>query len=88
MANGRKVGDWQHRDHETANTILKDPNAKKWYEQTFWIVFFLVVFWPAGLFMMWRSDWHVAVKVVVTIVLAGVIFMWWSMTQAAMSASA
>ncbi len=49
MGNGRKTGDWQHRDHESANTIVRDPHAKKWHQQTFWIVFFLVVFWPVGI---------------------------------------
>ena len=85
MANGRKTGDWQHRDHESANTILRDPHAKKWHQQTFWIVFFLIVFWPVGIFLAWRSDWPTAVKIIVSVVLAGVIFVWWNMTQAALT---
>lgn len=81
----RRAGDWTHksqRTYETANTIVKDPNAKKWYQDTFWIIFFLVIFWPVGIVLMWRSSWHVAVKVIVTIVLAFMVFFAFSMSMA------
>lgn len=90
VSGGRRAGDWTHkaqRSHDQANRIVKDPNAKKWYEDSFWIIFLLVVFWPVGLVLMWRSDWHVAVKAVVTVVLAVVVvisFSLWSAVQATM----
>lgn len=90
-SNGRRAGDWTHkgqRTHDQANTIVKGPGAKKWYEDNFWIIFLLVVFWPVGLVLMWRSNWHVAVKVVVTVVLAVMVvfsFSAWSAVQAAMA---
>ena len=80
---GRRAGDWTHkgqRTHEKANTIVKGPGAQRWYEDNF--------FWPVGLVLMWRSDWHVAVKVVVSVVLAGVVllsFSMWSAVQASMA---
>ncbi len=45
--NGRSYGDWtrrgQGRTSEHANDIVTTGDEKKWYEQTFWIIFFLVV---------------------------------------------
>ena len=73
--NGNSYGDWTHRGQgrtrENANDIVTTGDEKKWYDQTFWIIFFLVVLWPVGLVLMWRGacTWHVAVKIVVTIVL-------------------
>ncbi|MCI9129438.1 MAG: holotricin-3 [Eggerthellaceae bacterium] len=58
------------RTKEAANDLHEDPNAKKWYQQTFWIVVLLLLFWPVGVVLMWRSDWHVAVKVIVSLVVA------------------
>ena len=76
--NGRSYGDWTHRGQgrtrEQANEIVTTDDEKKWYEQTFWIIFFLVLFWPVGLVLMWRSDWHVAVKIAVTVVLAVMVY--------------
>ena len=80
MATERRPGDWQHRSHKQANTILRDPDAKKWYEDTFWIIFFLVIFWPVGLFLMWRPQvtWSTVVKVIVTLILGCLIaYMWY-----------
>lgn len=90
--NGRSYGDWSHRGQgrtrENANDIVTDDDEKKWYDQTFWIIFFLVVLWPVGLVLMWRSacTWHVAVKVVVTIVLIGVVILSYQMSQAVLAA--
>ena len=57
--NGRSYGDWtrrgQGRTSEHANDIVTTGDEKKWYDQTFWIVFFLIVLWPVGLVMMWRG---------------------------------
>ncbi|MCI8452917.1 MAG: holotricin-3 [Eggerthellaceae bacterium] len=95
MANdssGRRAGDWTHkaqRSREQANAIVKEPGGKRWYEDNFWIIFLLVVFWPVGLVLMWRSGWPVAAKVVVSIVivaLAVVSFSLWSAVQASMGA--
>lgn len=85
MADQHRPGDWMHRNgrsHEASNDIVKDPNAKKWYDDIFWIVFFLVLFWPVGLVLMWRSRWNAAVKIIVTAVIAVAVFFAASMYQA------
>ena len=90
--NGRSYGDWtrrgQGRTSEHANEIVTTDDEKKWYEQTFWIIFFLVIFWPVGLVLMWRGSctWHTAVKVIVTIVLLGVVVLSYQMSQAVLAA--
>ena len=62
--NGNSYGDWTHRGQgrtrENANDIVTTGDEKKWYDQTFWIVFFLVVLWPVGLVLMWRGACTVA----------------------------
>ena len=73
---GRKPGDWQRREQRAAaSDLASSSDEKRWYDQTFWIVFFLIVFCPVGLVLMWRTSWNVAVKVVVTLfVVAAVCF--------------
>lgn len=72
----RRPGDWQRRDQrKDANDLVTDPGAKPWYRQTFWIVVLLLVFWPVGVVLCWKSDWHVAVKVVATVVVLFLTFM-------------
>ena len=48
--NGNSYGDWTHRGQgrtrDAANSIVTTGDEKKWYDQTFWIIFFLVVLWP------------------------------------------
>lgn len=78
----RRTGDWQNRSHEEANTIIGAPNPKKWYQQTFWIIGFLLVFWPVGIVLCWKSDWHVAFKILATILVAVAVFFAWNMSQA------
>lgn len=90
--NGNSYGDWTHRGQgrtrENANDIITEDDEKKWYDQAFWIIFFLVVLWPVGLVLMWRRacTWHVAVKVVVTIVLLFMAMLSYQMSQAVLAA--
>ena len=66
-----RPGDWQHKaQREDANDLMRDPNEKKWHKQTFWIVFFLLIFWPVGIVLCWKSDWHIAIKIIATIYVA------------------
>ncbi|TJW09895.1 holotricin-3 [Parvibacter caecicola] len=74
--NGRSYGDWTHRDQRTreeANRIVKDPNEKKWYDQNFYIIMFLLLFWPVGIVLCWRSSWPLAAKIVVSILLVAMV---------------
>ncbi len=51
--------------------MVEGSMDKKWYEQTWVIVLFLIFFWPVGLFLMWRfADWKKAVKTIVTVVIS------------------
>lgn len=49
---------------------MKTQNSikKKWYQQTGWIVFLLIVFFPVGLFLMWKyTNWNKWLKVGITL---------------------
>ncbi|MUV36855.1 hypothetical protein JNUCC1_00659 [Lentibacillus sp. JNUCC-1] len=53
---------------------LEDHTQKKWYEKTWAIVLLLILFWPIGLFLVWRfSDWTKATKTTVTIITSGLV---------------
>lgn len=85
MADERRPGDWQRKDlRVNANDLEEDPNPKKWYEQTFWIVFFLLVFWPVGIVIAWRSDWHIVAKIAATLFV--IVAVWFSVTASQMVA--
>lgn len=44
---------------------------EKWYQKTIWIVILLIVFFPVGLFLMWKySDWGKWMKIGLTVFLA------------------
>lgn len=78
----RRAGDWQRRDlRRNANDITRDPNEKKWYDQTFWIVFFLIVFCPVGLVLMWRTHWNIVLKIAITLFLIVAVYFNYTMIQ-------
>lgn len=79
----RRAGDWQRRDlREDANDLIGEPNAKVWHRQTLWIVFFLLIFWPVGIVLCWKSDWHIVAKIVATAFIAFVVYFSVIMSQA------
>lgn len=44
---------------------------KKWYEKSGWIIFWLIVFFPVGLFLMWKySDWKKIIKLIISVFFA------------------
>lgn len=43
---------------------------KKWYEKTWLIILLLIIFFPVGLFLMWRSNWNKIAKISVSIFFA------------------
>lgn len=53
---------------------LKDavPLQTKWYEKTWLVILALIIFWPVGLFLMWKYKprWNLAVKIIITVILA------------------
>lgn len=49
--------------------------GKKWYQKTGWILFFLIIFFPIGLFLMWKySNWNKIIKLILSF-LFGITFM-------------
>ena len=84
MGDSRRVGDWQNRSHDEANSLV-GQNPKKWYDQTFWIVVLLLAFWPVGIVLVWRSYWHVAAKVAASVFVAFCVYVVWNMNQAVMA---
>ena len=72
----RRAGDWQKRDlRKNANDLIEEPNQKAWCKQTFWIVFFLIVF-------CWRSSWHIVAKVLASVAVAFMVYFSVTMYQA------
>lgn len=64
-------------EKERASSGRPINTSKKWYEKTWVIILFLLIFWPVGLFLMWRfADWSKTAKVVVTIIIAGSVILW------------
>ena len=79
----RRPGDWQRRDlRQDANDLMEEPNQKKWYNQTFWVIFFLVIFWPVGIVLAWRSDWHIAAKIAASVFVVVAVYFSYNMSLA------
>lgn len=79
----RRAGDWQRRDlRQNADDLIEEPDAKPWHRQTFWIVFFLVIFWPVGIVLCWRSDWHIVAKILCSVAVAFMVYFSVTMYQA------
>lgn len=48
---------------------------KRWYQKTIWIILWLIVFFPVGIFLMWRyANWKKPVKIVISAVFAFFIY--------------
>ena len=67
--NGKKNGAMTNNYYTSSgNNNKKDPN-KKWYTKTRWIIFFLIIFPPIGIFLMWnykKDSWSKNRKIVLT----------------------
>lgn len=46
----------------------------KWYQKTWVVILFLIIFWPVGLFFMWKSNWNKIAKIVITVFIAMIVF--------------
>lgn len=50
------------------NVPGNNGDGKKWYQKTGWIIALLILFFPVGLFLMWKyTDWKKPVKWIVTV---------------------
>lgn len=44
---------------------------KKWYQKTGWIIALLILFFPIGLFLMWKyANWNKIIKIIITVLFA------------------
>lgn len=45
------------------------PVKPKWYTKTWVVILLLILFWPIGLFLMWRykKDWDKVLKIIITV---------------------
>jgi hypothetical protein len=49
------------------NSAKRKVKDKKWYQRDLWIIIFLVVFWPLGVYWMWRhAQWKTYAKIIVS----------------------
>ncbi|MEG0322839.1 MAG: holotricin-3 [Raoultibacter sp.] len=81
----RRAGDWQRKSQrEDANDLMRDPNEKPWYRQVFWIIFFLLIFWPVGIVLCWQSNWHIALKILASVFVVLSVFISYNMWQVAL----
>lgn len=82
----RRPGDWVHKtQRKDANIIVGKDYSKKWYQDTFWIIVLLVLFWPVGIVLCWRSSWPLWAKILATVLIAFFVYFAVSMQQAVMS---
>lgn len=44
--------------------------TKKLSQKTWFIILWLIVFFPVGLFLMWKSSWNRIIKIVLTVIIA------------------
>lgn len=53
-----------------------DKNQNPWFKQTGWVIAILILFWPAGIFLMWKyTKWPMWVKIVVSTIEAICLFL-------------
>ncbi len=87
----RRPGDWLHRDlrsRESVNRIVKTEKerTRRWYQDTFWVIFFLFFFWPVGMYLMWKyTKWPIPVKAIVTIAIAILVVIMFNVNMAVQS---
>lgn len=64
---GEKVSKKNTPDNRNKSGKERKRN-KKWYEKSGWVVFWLIVFFPLGLFLMWKySNWNKIIKIIVSL---------------------
>lgn len=53
------------------------PAPKKWYQSTWFIILMLFLFWPVGMYLMWKhADWGKAAKIIVTVAISVIVVLY------------
>lgn len=56
---------------ERENEMFKNKTEKKWYQKNIWIIVLLILFFPLGLFLMWKyANWKKFIKIIVSVFFA------------------
>ena len=56
------------------NENFEKEQPKKWYQKTWGIILLLLIFFPAGLYFLWKSDFSKKSKLVLTGIIAILVF--------------
>ena len=55
----------------TENKENKNMNNKKWYQTSWGIILMLIMFFPAGIFLMWKyANWNKIIKIIISVIFA------------------
>ena len=56
------------KGNATRNTVAQPMQEKiSWYKKTGWIITLLILFWPAGIYLMWKhANWKKSIKMIIT----------------------
>ena len=55
------------KDTTSNDSVKRKAKDKKWYQKSHWIIIFLIIFWPLGVYFMWRyANWKLPVRVVIS----------------------
>lgn len=58
---------WNKVKKPLKETKMENDNREKWYQKKWGIIFWLILFFPLGLFLMWKhSDWSKKTKWIIT----------------------
>lgn len=68
--NSKKQKTYSNQTERSADT-MDTATTKKWYQKTGYIILLLVLFFPVGLFLMWKyTNWSKNIKIAISAVLA------------------
>lgn len=58
-----------HDSRNDSSYRYSDTKRTKWYTKTLVVILLLIIFWPIGLFLMWRykKDWDKVLKIIITV---------------------
>ena len=71
---GNTRATYQQVNQETYTAIPVEPVKEKFYKKTWFIILMLIIFFPVGLFLMWKfSKWNKVAKIIITIII-GLLF--------------
>ncbi|MEE0963680.1 MAG: DUF4236 domain-containing protein [Ruminococcus bromii] len=61
----------QTKTSQGCENVMNTTNTQKWYQKTGYIILLLVLFFPVGIFLMWKyTNWNKKVKIAISVILA------------------